>query len=130
MKRPAAAPHSPIQSRPHAPGVHQTSRSVVPVSIHIPEPHGPVWDADAVSILAAAFDATPGATYAVEVRVSRAALSLAAASPAVTVGPALALRKEVAFGGAVTRGALLFGATLLLAAGTIALVAAWATRTR
>ncbi|MFO0931604.1 MAG: hypothetical protein U1E39_02735 [Planctomycetota bacterium] len=90
----------------------------------------PVWDADAVSLLAVAFDATPGATYAVEVRVSRAALSLAAAPPAVTVGPALALRKEVAFGGAVTRGSLLFGATLLLAAGTIALVAAWATRAR
>lgn len=109
----------------------KVTRDGTPVATgRLDDDRAPVWDADAVSILAAAFDATPGATYAVEVRVSRAALSLAAASPAITVGPALALRKEVAFGGAVTRGALLFGATLLLAAGTIALVAAWATRAR
>lgn len=109
----------------------QVTRDGAPVATgRLDDDRAPVWDADAVSILAAAFDATPGATYAVEVRVTRPAPVLAAAAPAVTVGPALARRKEIAFGGAVTRGSLLFGSTLLLAAGTIALVAAWATRAR
>jgi len=109
----------------------QVTRDGAPVATgRLDDDRAPVWDADAVSILAASFDATPGATYAIEVRVTRPAPALTPASPAVTVGPALARRKEIAFGGAVTRGSLLFGATLLLAAGTIALVAAFATRAR
>lgn len=144
-RRPGPAPagstpagSTPTESGPTGVGPAPTfgadatvTRDGAPVATgRLDDDRAPVWDADAVSLLAVAFDATPGATYAVEVRVTRPAPALAPAAPAVTVGPALALRKDVAFGGAVTRGSLLFGATLLLAAGTIALVAAWATRAR
>lgn len=123
---------APANAAPTTFGADATvTRAGAPVATgRLDDDRAPVWDADAVSLLAAAFDATPGETYAVEVRVTRPAPALTAAAPVVTVGPALALRKDVAFGGAVTRGALLFAATLLLAAGTVALVAAYATRAR
>jgi hypothetical protein len=99
----------------------KVTRDGTPVATgRLDDDRAPVWDADAVSILAAAFDATPGATYAVEVRVSRAP-SLAVASRRHCRPCSCACRRSRS--ARVTRGAF-FGATLLLAAGTIALVAA------
>lgn len=88
----------------------------------------PGQDAHATTLRGATFVAAAGTVYDVVAQVAREAPTLRGVEAVIEVGPSLALRERVSFGGAVRRGVGLFVAVAGLALGTIALVIAAANR--